>query len=171
MKFIKWILNGLAGCIVLFGAAMLILCMSGIRPYAVLSGSMEPEIAAGGMVFTNTRERQPKEGDIVTYRLNGTTVTHRVFRWTEDGCITKGDANQEEDANPVLPSQILGTVCFSLPILGFVVSYLQEQTTILLMTAVFASTFLLESMPVMRRQTSSTGKKVKGERRGKCAEK
>ena len=171
MKFIKWILNGLAGCIVFWGAGMVILRMSGILPYAVLSGSMETEIAAGGMVFTDTKERQPKEGDIITYRLNGTTVTHRVLCRSEEGYITKGDANQGEDANPVLPSQIVGTVCFSLPVLGFVVSYLQKHTTILVMIVVFASTFLLESMPVMRRQIPSTEKNEKGERNKKCAEK
>lgn len=171
MKFIKWILNGLSGCIVFLGAAVLVLRLSGICPYAVLSGSMEPEITAGGMVFIDTRERQPEEGDIITYRLNGARITHRVVRQWKEGYITKGDANQEEDANPVLPSQILGTVCFSLPVLGFVVSYLQEQTTILVMIAVFASTFLLESMPVMRRQIPSTVKKEKGERNKECAEK
>lgn len=154
MKFIKWILNGLAGSILILGSFIFMLRLAGLCPYAVLSGSMEPVIATGGMVFTDTADRRPEEGDIITYRLNGTMVTHRVVR-QENGCyITKGDANQGEDTIPVLPSQIVGTVCFSLPILGFVVSYLQEQTVILLMIAVTASSFLLESMPVLGQRPS-----------------
>lgn len=163
MRFIKWILNGLTGSVVILGVLILLLRFAGIIPYTVLSGSMEPAIAAGGMVFVNTADRQPEKGNIITYQRNGTLVTHRVMR-QEKGCyITKGDANQGEDTIPVLPSQIVGTVCFSLPILGFVVSYLQGRTVILLILAVSVSSFLLESMPVLG-QRPSFEKKSKGER-------
>lgn len=163
MKFIKWILNGLAGSIVILGAAMIIMRLAGICPYTVLSGSMEPSIPTGGMVFTDTSDRLPGDGDIITYRLNGTMVTHRVIRQEEGVYITKGDANQGEDAIPVLPSQIVGTVCFSLPILGFVVSYLQNRPAMLLIPAAAALSFLRESKPVLRAKNFNR-KKEKGER-------
>lgn len=168
MKFIKWILNGLAGSIVILGSLILLLRLAGICPYAVLSGSMEPVIDTGGMVFTNTADRQPQEGDIITYRLNGNLVTHRVVR-QENGCyITKGDANQGEDAIPVLPSRIVGTVCFSLPILGFVVSYLQERTVAALLAAAFVSSLLLESMPVLGKRPSLEKKEKESADKGRA---
>ncbi|MDO4305691.1 MAG: signal peptidase I [Eubacteriales bacterium] len=163
MKFIKWILNGLAGSIVILGAAIFMLRLAGICPYAVLSGSMEPVIPTGGIVFTDTTDRQPAEGDVITYQLSGTTVTHRVIRQEKYGYITKGDANQGEDANPVLPSQIVGTVCFSLPVLGFVVSYLQNRAVLLLILAAAVLSLLAESKPVLRAETFNR-KKEKGER-------
>lgn len=164
MKFIKWILNGFTGCIIISGAVILVLRIAGFCPYAVLSGSMEPSISTGGIVFTDTSDRQPVAGDVITYQLNGTMVTHRVIRQDEGGYITKGDANQEEDASPVLPSQIVGTVCFSLPILGYAVSFLQKRTVILLVFAATVLSFLLESMPDERAKTIEQ-KNEKGERK------
>ena len=78
----------------------------------VLSGSMEPAIPTGGIVFTDTRQTAPCTGDIITYRLGETTVTHRVVRTEKGSYITRGDANDGEDASPVAPSQVVGTVVF-----------------------------------------------------------
>ena len=158
MKLLKWILNGFTGSIVLFSVLLFVLRLAGICPYAVLSGSMEPELMTGGMVFTNTRDRIAEEGDIITYRLNEVTVTHRVVRIGQDSYITKGDANQQEDVNPVLPSQIVGTVCFSLPYLGAAASFLQNRACILLILSAAALSVLLESISgkIMKKEKEST---------------
>lgn len=160
MKFFRWILNGLMGIIIFFGLTLLLVRMAGICPYAVLSGSMEPEIPAGGMVFTDMRKREPKAGDVITYRIEKTTVTHRVVRLEDGFYVTKGDANLEEDAVTVLPSRVVGTVCFSLPFLGYVVSYLQNRMILSLVIVVYILLFLAESKPVFH----ENNKKRKGER-------
>ena len=51
------------------GFILLILPLWGIRVNVVLSGSMEPAIPTGGIVFTDTRQTAPCTGDIITYRL------------------------------------------------------------------------------------------------------
>lgn len=166
MKFFQWILNGLMGIIIFFGLTLLLIRMAGICPYAVLSGSMEPGIPAGGMVFTDMKKREPKAGDVITYRIENTTVTHRVVR-LEDGCyVTKGDANQEEDAVSVLPSRIVGTVCFSLPFLGYVVSYLQNRVILLCVLILYLLLFLAESRPVFHKKNKNEKESAK-----ECAEK
>ena len=57
----------------------------GIEPHIVLSGSMEPEIMTGSLVYVNKispEEAQSlKAGDTVTYVVDksGTKVTHRIY--------------------------------------------------------------------------------------------
>lgn len=161
MKFIKWILNGFTWILALIGVTLLMLRLTGICPYAVLSGSMEPEIETGGMVFTDTKNRLPETGDVITYKVNDVMVTHRVLRMEQGAYITKGDANQWEDVNPVLPSQIVGTVCFSIPLLGFIVTFLRNRNVILLFLAVSVLTFLSESIVEFRNRTKNEKRRAR----------
>lgn len=86
----------------------------GIKPVIVLSGSMEPEIMTGDLIFLhNTDTSDLKEGDVVCYLLSGKSVTHRITKVTtgEDGqprFITRGDANDVEDRLAVKAEQIQG---------------------------------------------------------------
>ena len=54
--------------------------MLGYDEYAVLSGSMEPKIPVGAIVYDkNFAASEAREGAVVTYQLPaGTLVTHRV---------------------------------------------------------------------------------------------
>jgi len=69
-------------------------------------------------------------GDPITFVLNEDLVvaTHRVIAIDAEKqhFYTKGDANETEDANPVLPGDIVGLVRFSIPQLGFLVTYIQS---------------------------------------------
>ena len=67
-------------------AAALAIAFAGVRlvglvPYAVLSGSMEPELPVGSLVYV--RAVDPSEvavGDTITFELeSGTLVTHEVY--------------------------------------------------------------------------------------------
>lgn len=98
----------------------------GIKPYIVLSGSMEPVIQTGSMAYINSNADPYaiQIGDIITYKLADHTVTHRVVDKTLTSVITKGDANEENDFSPVLRSSILGKYIFSIPYLGYLYSYI-----------------------------------------------
>lgn len=100
----------------------------------VLSGSMEPVLKTGGIVFTDKEKKEPEIGDIITYQMENTLVTHRVSGIKGDTYMTKGDANDREDAMPVFPSQILGTVVFFLPYLGYGMAFLRQKTVFALIT-------------------------------------
>ena len=95
----------------LTAAVFMIPGLFGIRPYIVLSGSMEPAIHTGAVAFIDTRDRDCEPGEIVTYRLSGKDgdvfVTHRVEAVSGGVYITKGDANQVSDLSPVRQDQIV----------------------------------------------------------------
>ena len=86
----------------------------GVKPVAVLSGSMEDTFMTGDLIFLHkTDPANLQEGDVICYLASGQAVTHRVVRVERDGggatrYITKGDANNAEDAEPVLPQQVQG---------------------------------------------------------------
>jgi len=92
---------------------------------AVLSGSMEPEIAVGGLVVIRPADTQQLNvGDVISFKLPGidTPICHRVIDIQQtDGSRffqTKGDANEEPDVNPVPAEAITGKEVIYLPHVG-----------------------------------------------------
>lgn len=99
-----------------------------VTPVALLSNSMNPYIKRGDIVFVfkanNQKIKEIKVGDIVEYQKDEKSVIHRVINIIEGSggkrtFITKGDANQYEDSDPVEESQILGIAKFYMPYLGY----------------------------------------------------
>ena len=109
---------------------VIVLCLSliiprvfGISSYTVLTGSMEPSLPVGSVVYAKAIEPSLIEtGDIVVF-YDGRSelpVTHRVVdNQTEDSqLITKGDANDAADIAPIPYQNIIGKVVLHLPVLG-----------------------------------------------------
>ena len=85
----------------------------GIKPVAVLSGSMENAIMTGDLILIkNTDPLTLEKGDVICYLEFGQAVTHRIVEIVQEAgepaYITKGDANNTEDARSVRPEQIQG---------------------------------------------------------------
>lgn len=120
----------------------------GIRSFAVLSGSMTPEIRIGDLVYV---KRVPfediHEGDVITFVLNEDldVVTHRVTSIDREGQLltTKGDANQTIDANPVWYPNVVGVVCLSVPQAGFVFSWFSSLSHKIIAMTVIIALFLV----------------------------
>ena len=97
--------------------------MLGYDEYAVLSGSMEPGIPVGAIVYDkNFAASEAREGAVVTYQLPaGTLVTHRIISVDkeEQTVVTQGDANNIADAAPVAWQQIIGVYAFHIPWIYF----------------------------------------------------
>ncbi len=90
----------------------------------VLSGSMEPELPVGALLIIH-REDNYKVGEIVTYEDEyGNLVTHRLVSLENEEAVTKGDANNTEDA-PFPVSQIYGKVKAVLPGVGSTILWLK----------------------------------------------
>ena len=96
----------------------------GVQSYTIVSGSMEPEIPVGSIVYVE--EVQPGElisGEIITF-YTGTgsegVVTHRVVenRTGEKELVTKGDANMAPDPMAVSYERVVGRVKLHIPGLG-----------------------------------------------------
>lgn len=111
---------------VAFGAARFI----GLTPYAVLSGSMEPEFPVGSLIYVRSVDpADVRPGDAITFRLDsGTLVTHEVFKvdgqarefCTRGIANVDGQGNISPDAAPVPWSSLVGRVVACVPLLGYV---------------------------------------------------
>ena len=100
-----------------------------INGYAILevvTGSMEPTIKTGDLIVINTKDKNIKEKDIITfYDVNDAFVTHRLIKIDGDMMITKGDNNNTEDeALPI--KNIVGKYVFKISGLGILIASLQK---------------------------------------------
>lgn len=137
--FIKWlnrIVAVLTVIILIMVAGFTAPRLFGIKPFVVLSGSMEPTIPTGSCVFVNTKDTNVDEGDIITFSLStgkdsSVFVTHRVNQITDDGLIqTKGDNNDSPDGY-LESDAVIGTVMFHIPVLGQILDFLQNRGFVL----------------------------------------
>ncbi len=79
------------------------------------SESMTPTIDKGDLFFLNPFARAPGVGDVIVFRTNDRWTVHRVVAVTEEGYITKGDANVATDQTgkgirPIPKENVAGTV-------------------------------------------------------------
>lgn len=112
----------------------------GVKPAIVLSGSMSPLFEPKALIFA--KETDPaalREGDVICFLQNGTAITHRILRIeTTDGqvrYVTKGDANNAEDALPVKPEQLEGRYIGQIAGLGGFAMFMQSTTGMILFIA------------------------------------
>lgn len=106
----------------------------GLHFFIVESGSMQPTISPGSVVFT-TRSNSLKVGNIITFsKPIGKTlyVTHRIVEMQNLMIKTKGDANNAMDDGYILSSQVLGKVFISLPYLGFFLTFMHTLPGLIL---------------------------------------
>ena len=101
---------------------------TGYDSYVVASGSMEPELPVGCMVYSQKTEPELlRTGDIIVFRdpTRGTTpITHRVVTnnpFTQT-IVTKGDANEREDVNLATYENVIGKVEYYAPYIGYAAS-------------------------------------------------
>ena len=103
----------------------------GLQVYHVLSPSMEPTYSPGDLLYVKQVDPDSvKVGQPITFVLNEDLVvaTHRVVAVDRENrqFTTKGDANEREDAAPVHFNNLIGVPIFSVPLLGYVSSYIQS---------------------------------------------
>lgn len=100
-----------------------------VYPSIILTGSMEPQIKPGDMVIIQKMKTEEdinhlKEGDIINYKRQNITITHRIQKVNIDKAgnrsfITKGDNNSSADDIEVLPNDIKGIIIGNIPKIGF----------------------------------------------------
>ena len=125
----------------------------GLQGYTVLSGSMEPTYHTGSVIYVKSVDADSLEvGQPITFYLNGKTVaTHRIIEVVqENGSVsyrTKGDANDVADGSLVTPKNVIGVPVFSIPCLGYALSYIQSPPGTYVAIAVGAFIVLLVFLP------------------------
>ncbi len=97
----------------------------------VESGSMEPFIHTGAVVFVKKAENY-QQGDVITFKSVSASIptTHRITNVrTENGATffsTKGDANEDNDTNETSQESVIGKVYFSVPYAGFILDFARK---------------------------------------------
>ncbi len=126
--------------------AVILLCLAlaaprlaGIKTFVVISGSMEPAIPVGSMVYSKAVDPKTLEtGDVIVFYSSNAPqgggtgevipVTHRVvLNDTTNGEITtKGDANEKNDISKVTYLNVEGKVIFHIPQMGYLAAPLSS---------------------------------------------
>ena len=113
------------------GILLTVTFLFGIRPYVVLSGSMESAIHTGSVCFVAKEDfYNVKENDIIAFQRNNTMITHRAVKIENSRIYTKGDANKSQDNGYVTPSDFKGITVFSVPYAGYLLYSLPLPLTI-----------------------------------------
>lgn len=117
--------------VVIFAVFLMGSRLMGLRVFNVISGSMQPTYNVGDLLYVKTVDPDSvKVGDPITFVLNEDLVvaTHRVVQIDKENShfITKGDANETEDAAPVHFNNLVGVPVFAIPLLGYVSAYIQS---------------------------------------------
>jgi signal peptidase len=111
----------------------------------VFSGSMEPAIPVGGIVVIKPVDPETlKIGDIICFQLSQpTSITHRIINITDEGFITKGDANEDPDTWIVKKENVIGKAVFTVPFIGYLGYFARTPIGFILLIVIPASVIII----------------------------
>ena len=125
------------------------------KVFTVQSGSMEPAIHTGSLIFVKPMDDY-NVGDVITKRTTDpkVTVTHRIVSKEEiNGKVafeTKGDANNASDGEKFSKEGIIGKEIAAIPYLGFPVSYAKTTQGLILIVIIPAVIIIYDEMNKIR---------------------
>ena len=124
----------------------------GVQSFIVISGSMEPTLPVGSIVYTQ-KEARYERGEVVAFKnSSGQTVTHRIIDELDNQFTTKGDANTTVDLQTVSSSAIVGKTFFNIPYLGSFVMYLKTPFGFFTILIVPIIIFMLLELLTMKKE-------------------
>lgn len=144
----------------------------GLRPFAVLSGSMEPVYPVGSLIYVRNCDPDVVQvGDAITFVLdkNLNVATHRVVAIDEANqhFYTKGDANASQDGAPVYFKNLIGRPVFTIPYLGYFAEWISNPPGMYLaITAAAVFAILLFLPDALHRAEEADRKKARAEKGG-----
>ncbi|HVT77062.1 MAG TPA: signal peptidase I [Acidimicrobiales bacterium] len=136
----------------------------GWRLVDVLSGSMTPTYPARSVLALEAvNPSRVRAGDVIAFHRGDdprTLVTHRVVRVQRSAgqlsFVTKGDANDAADRDPVPASELRGRVVFGAPHLGWLVQTVHTP-------AGYAALLLFPGMLVIANEIGSIRRELRGD--------
>jgi len=160
---------------------------------AVQTGSMEPNIPTGSLIFIQRVDGEdivaggPTVGDVVVYYFPDTQITdyffvtiydptpwtHRVIAKTLIGgeyyLLTKGDANRSPDQNADNPyswvpeERVIGKVVYHIPYLGYPFLWF-KNTAVIAGVAIILLVMIIISMNEDRKRSTESAKPLEDEK-------
>ncbi len=155
MKNLKIIYYCFVGILCLIAVLLIISILpitGNFKVLTVLSGSMEPNIHTGSVVVVKS-VKDYKIGDVITfgpYTKTQTPTTHRVkdikVQGGQEIYITKGDANDSPDNKEITKKDIIGKVWLSVPLFGYVVSFVRKPIGFMILIIVPALAIVIDEV-------------------------
>lgn len=108
----------------------------GHKPLVVISGSMEPTLKVGSLLYYHDKNLDDfEQGDVLVYKSKNHIISHRVVENLDGGFITKGDANKTNDSIIVNDEQVLGEgTNWCIPYLGLYADFIYTHKYLLFIT-------------------------------------
>jgi signal peptidase I len=120
---------------IVLGAVILTATISGMARI-VMTDSMAPSIRAGDVVLIKPLTSEIAPGMIITYNHGNKAITHRVVMVDGDNMYTKGDNSEQIDPWKVPISSVIGVTFFTIPYLGYLLSFVRQPLGLLLVILV-----------------------------------
>lgn len=153
-KTLKIVSNALVIVVVVLAILLHGLQFVGLKPYSVLSGSMQSVYPTGSLLYIKYVNPETLEvGDVITYKMEGGTLcTHRIIEivHNEDNpdifrFRTKGDEN--DTADPLVDrDRVVGKATFCIPLLGYLATYIAAPPGKYVAITVAVALILIEIM-------------------------
>jgi len=131
-KIIENILSFFVIIVLIYIAALLLFeqtpNITGIKPYTVVTNSMEPTIKVGDLVLINTRNGNHQEGDIIAFHQDITgdgnldVVIHYIANRDGEAIQTMSENNQI-DPWVINDDAVIGTYMMHIPNLGNILRF------------------------------------------------
>jgi len=130
---IKEIIFRILYILILIYLCIFIPSLWGYKPLVVISGSMEPTLTVGGLLYYHDQNlNEFDRGDILVYQAKHHIISHRIVDNTEKGFLTKGDANPNADSSLIKYSQVLGQgTNWCIPYLGYYADFIYNHKYLL----------------------------------------
>lgn len=163
MKIINIISDILVALVIVVASLLIVSVLpvpGNIKSFVVLSGSMEPNIKTGSVVFIKP-DSLYKKGDVITFGQATKTnppITHRVIETKvingNQVFITKGDANNTPDITEVPKSDIQGKVFLTIPFLGYLVNFAKTRNGFILIILIPAIYIIIDQIIKITKELS-----------------
>jgi len=153
---IYWLVIAVLVVIAVSTAFSVLKIPGGLKLLVAQSGSMEPTVKTGSVVLIKNQDTY-SVGDIITFvGGGGDSTTHRVTKTNivsgKEVFNTKGDANQAEDRETVSIDNILGKTVFTVPYLGYLVSFTKTQKGFIFLIVVPAVIIIFSEILNIKKQ-------------------
>jgi signal peptidase len=157
--------------------AVIIPKVTGATPLTVLTSSMEPGLPPGTLLIVEPVDTDTiKIGDVVTYQIESgkpAVVTHRVTEvlssTTGERTFTfKGDNNDSVDP-PVIPEQIQGRLWYSLPLIGYVSTFVNGEHRALVLPIIAAAMIVYAVIAILLGLADTVKKRREKKRQDRIA--
>lgn len=130
----------------------------------LVSGSMAPTYTTDSALLVKPVDADDvREGDVIVFltEADRPMVAHRVvaIESTAGGTafVTKGDANEDPDHDPVPASEVRGRVVAGVPYLGIFVRVVHHPVGFVLLLVLPALALIAEEIVSIRRERASVG--------------